>query len=104
MSVIHFVDQGAEMAQHARLPGERTKERMLAVRLPFPSDVPKPAVTMLGLTSPAHMLAKFRWEDPATDITAPSRRKSIRGTVKQLSRVQLRCNRLANRALDVELF
>jgi hypothetical protein len=35
---------------------------MLAVRLPFPSDVPKPPVTMFGLTTPADMLAKFRWE------------------------------------------
>jgi hypothetical protein len=34
---------------------------MLAVRLPFPSDVPKPLDTMFGLTTPADMLAKFRW-------------------------------------------
>jgi hypothetical protein len=47
VSVIHFVE---------------TKERMLAVRLPFPSGVPKPLDTMFGLTTPADMLAKFRWE------------------------------------------
>jgi hypothetical protein len=42
---------------------------MLAVRLPFPSDVPKPLDTMFGLTTPADMLAKFRWE--IRQLTSP---------------------------------
>jgi hypothetical protein len=42
---------------------------MLAVRLPFPSDVPKLLDTMFGLTTPADMLAKFRWE--IRQLTSP---------------------------------
>jgi hypothetical protein len=59
VSVIHFVE---------------TKERSVAIRQPFPSDVPKPPNTVFSLVSPADMLRKFGWEirQLTTSLRSPS--------------------------------
>jgi hypothetical protein len=59
VSVIHFVE---------------TKERSVAIRLPFPSDVPNGSNTVFRLASPADMLCKFGWEirQLTTSLRSPS--------------------------------